>query len=453
MILRPIQTGFAVALSLVLAGLSVFAADDRGPTDDALLQGAASRIDEHRKADGVLIVVDGSGNPIPGAQVTIEQTRHAFLFGCNIFLFNRVGEPGDETAYRNQFAELFNFATLGFYWPSYERRQGEPQHDHASQVAQWCKQHGITTKGHPLAWNFADPSWLPDDVGQIRTLQMARIRDCVERFRGTIDVWDVVNEATHFERAEFARNSPKLTRMWTETGRIEFVDECFRTARAASASATLLINDYRVDPAYAELIDQLTQKAGQRPFDVIGIQSHMHRDVWSNRRLWEACERFARFGVPLHFTELTVLSGEPGWEKPRAPGSWPSTPDGERQQQEAVSRIYTMLFSHPSVTAITWWDFSDRNAWQGAPAGLVREDLTPKPAYTALKELVKNQWWTRLTQTADADGRVTFRGFLGDYRASARVGEGEVVELQFTLAKNDANEQRIVIGTGAPRND
>ena len=30
---------------------------------------------------------------------------------------------------------------------------------------------------------------------------MARIDDCVKRFAGLIDRWDVVNEATHFDRA------------------------------------------------------------------------------------------------------------------------------------------------------------------------------------------------------------------------------------------------------------
>ena len=83
----------------------------------------------------------------------------------------------------------------------------------------------------------------------------------------------------------------------------------FSHARAANEHATLLINDYRVDPAYVQLIKDMTQQAGHRPFDVIGLQSHMHGGVWTNEKIWEVCERFAPFDVPLHFTELTVLSG------------------------------------------------------------------------------------------------------------------------------------------------
>ena len=48
-----------------------------------------------------------------------------------------------------------------------------------------------------------------------------------------------------------------------------------------------------------------------------------------------------------------------------------------------------MIFSHPAVEAITWWDFSDRGAWQRAPAGFLRDDLSPKPAYERLQQPVK----------------------------------------------------------------
>jgi hypothetical protein len=67
------------------------------------------------------------------------------------------------------------------------------------------------------------------------------------------------------------------------------------------------------------------------------------------------------------------------------------------------------------VEAITWWDFTDRDAWMGAPAGLVREDLSLKPAYSRLLRLIHEQWWTDVTADTDAQGRLSFRGFCGDY--------------------------------------
>jgi hypothetical protein len=254
------------------------------PSDDDLLAGAAARIERHRKADVVVTVRDAAGRPVPSARVEVEQTRHAFLFGCN----------------------------------------------------------------------YADPRWLPDDTAEARALQMARTDDCVRRFAGVIDFWDVVNEATYFERDELKKRAPRLTAMWQETGRVEFVRECFRHARAAGPKATLLINDYRTDDAYAAL-RELREGPGGRPFDVIGVQSHMHGGTWGNARVWGVCERFARFGVPLHFTETTILSGEPGRERASGGRPWPSTADGEKRQAEEVERFYTMLFSHPAVAGITWW--------------------------------------------------------------------------------------------------
>jgi len=409
-------------------------------SDEELWKEAPARIERHRKADASVMVVDGAGKPVPGAEVRVEQTRHEFLFGSNIFMWGRVGDAEKEAAYRRRFAELLNYATLPFYWPSYEPRRGEPGHQRTEEVARWCQQHGILTKGHPLAWNFADPGWLPDDWQEVRRLQMARIEDCVGRFAGLIDRWDVVNEATHFDRAEFLRRAPRMSGMWQKVGRVEFTRECFIHARKANAKAILLVNDYRTDPAYERVIEQLVDATTRPMYDVIGIQSHMHGGTWSNQKIWEVCERFARFKVPLHFTETTILSGDKGWERRRP---WPTTPEGEAFQAREVARFYTMLFSHPAVAALTWWDFSDFHAWQGAPAGFLRADMSPKPAYDELMQLVKGRWWTKTEVRTAADGRASVRGFLGDYRVTATKPGSQPATLTCTLTKQGPNRWTI----------
>ena len=427
----------ACTIAVLLAGLSSAVSGEM--SDDELLAGADARIEKHRQAEAAVLVVDASGNPLPGAKVAVEQTRHAFLFGCNIFKWGSLPQEKMEAAYREHFAELLNYATLPFYWSSYERRRGEPNHEHTEKVARWCREHGITTKGHPLAWNHADPPWLPDDLEEIRRLQMARIEDCVSRFSGLIDRWDVVNEPTHFDRTEFVEvRAPKHSAMWQKVGRFEFTRECFEHARAASPRATLLINDYRTDPAYERVIEQLVDSGGRPLYDVIGIQSHMHGGAWPSEKIWEACGRFARFGVPLHFTETTILSGDRTWQKPRG-AAWPSTPEGEAYQAREVVRFYTVLFSHPAVEAITWWDFSDLHAWKGAPAGFVRRDMSPKPVYDELMKLIKGKWWTEATVETAADGTAALRGFLGDYEVKVSVGGKHLAAGAFTLTKDAEN--------------
>lgn len=422
-----------LAVVMLLVSPLCIAAD---VSDTELLAGADARIEKHRKADAVVSVVDAAGKPLAGVEIEMQQTHHAFLFGSNIFTWGHAPNAAAEDAYRRRFAEVLNYATLPFYWPMYEPRRGEPSHQRTEQVARWCLENGILPKGHPLAWNYSDARWFPDNPDELFRLQLGRIDDCVKRFTGLIDRWDVVNEATHYDREEFLHRAPKLSQMWKKQGQIPFTRECFLHARQANPKATLLINDYRTDPPYEKVIEQLVDSTGRRLYDVIGIQSHMHGGVWPTKKTWETCERFARFGVPLHFTEMTIVSGERSKEKK---GDWPSTPDGEARQAREAVRIYTILFSHPAVEAITWWDFSDYRAWQQAPAGWLRSDMTPKPIYDELKKRIRGQWWTNAKTTTNAKGEAAFRGFLGDYRVTIRLPGRPAVTKAMTLARGVEN--------------
>ena len=423
---------------MVLPGFAV----GEEPTNEELMDGAAARIEQYRKADATVVVVDAAGKPLPGAKVDVEQTRHAFLFGCNIFNWARSGDEKSTQAYRERFAELLNYATLPFYWWGYERRQGEPNHKPNEEVARWCQQHGILTKGHPLAYNLNDGRWFPDDLDKLHRLQLARVDDCVKRFAGLIDRWDVINEVTLYDGAQTSKQAPKSTAMWKKVGPINLMCECFEHARQANPKATLLINDYCTDKRYARVIEQAVDAEGKRLYDVIGIQSHMHKAVWPATKVWQTCEDFARFGVPLHFTETTILSGEHAWEKK---GDWPSTPEGEAMQAKEVAQFYTLLFSHPAVEAITWWDLSDQATWQHAPSGLLHKDMTPKPAYDELKKLIKGAWWTRTSVQTGADGTAGVRGFLGDYRITVRDGEKTPVVKEVSLVRGQPNRWTVEV--------
>ena len=387
-------------------------------SSEEVLDQADARIQQHRKGTAALKLIGPDGQTLPpGARVRIRQTRHKFLFGCNIFKLGRCRTPEDNAAYAERFAELLNFATLPFYWWNYERQKGRPQDERTEEIIQWCNAHSITMKGHPLAWNYVDPRWLSGTSEEVMQLQMKRIERCVRRFKGDIDTWDVVNEAAHHDREQIKKQAPLLTTAISDMGIGDYVCSAFKTARQANPKATLLINDYRTDPAYAnKVISKLVDEAGKLLYDVIGIQSHMHGGYWGASRAWDVCERHARFGVPLHFTETTVVSG------PKKGSSWATTAEGEARQEKLVGEFYRVLFSHPAVEAITWWDFTDQNAWQRAPAGLVRADMTPKPAYNRLDDLIKGQWWTKTEVQTDSTGQVRLQGFLGRYDVIAEPG-------------------------------
>ncbi len=386
------------------------------PTDDEILAEAKKRIEKNRLAPGVITVRSAAGKPVPGAKVTVEQLSHAFRFGCNFFLFGQCGDAAAEEAYRQKFGALFNYCTLGFYWASYEPERGHPNYAYTDQVVEWTRQHGISAKGHPLAWDHpaSSPAWLPNDLKEIEQLSKTRVHEIVERYRGRINIWDVVNEPTHLADKV---NKTKMADMADRLGAVEYVAEHLRVARGANPQATLLVNDYRTDTPYLDIL-QSEQETGKYRFDVVGIQSHMHDGVWPLEKVWRICDTYARLGLPLHFTETPIVSGPRGAS---GQGWGTTTPEGEAAQAEKTVRFYTALFGHPAVQAITWWDFTDRGAWQGAPAGWVRQDMSPKPVYERMLGLVKKDWWTRAELRTDAKGEAVQKAFKGKYQITAQI--------------------------------
>ena len=407
----------AACLLLLPAVLSVPRA--QGDTKMELTpRSIAARIRKHRTAEITLTLTDAAGKPLADRGVTVRQVRHKFLFGCNAFAINPADDSKLQQGYQRRYAELLNFATLPFYWGGYERQPGQTQARRIRAMAQWCRKNGIRAKGHPLCWHTVFPKWGYDKpLDELWKMQLHRITREVTGFRGLIDTWDVVNEAVIMP--DFGDRKNRIIQQCRKVGRVGLIKQTFAAAVKANPKATLLLNDYETSEKYEKLIADCLA-AGVR-IDVIGIQSHMHGGYRGAAWAWETCQRYARFGKPLHFTETTIISGEKKknqrWSGPPYK-DWPSTPDGEKRQAQQVAEFYTVLFSHPAVEAVTWWDFSDHHAWLGAPSGLIRKDMSPKPAYEALMKLVKGKWWTGEQQLkTNPAGQVTFRGYLGDYQA------------------------------------
>jgi GH35 family endo-1,4-beta-xylanase len=395
----------------------------------------AAGIEARRKGE-VLVEVTAGGRPVPGARVEIRQVRHAFLFGANIFGLR----PGDDSRvqrdYQDRFTSLFNFATLPFYWGAYERERGKPDEARLRAMAEWCRAHGLRTKGHPVLWHEVFPRWIARDEA-MAPLVAKRVAETVGVFKGLVEGWDVVNES-------IAAPEYQPENAWSlfvrKTGPTEVVDRALRLARDADPGAFRVVNDFKIVPEYEGQLAELKRRGA--PFEAAGIQSHMHGAEWTPERTWEVCEAYGRLGLPLHFTEVTVLSGPK--EKPmtdyktRRP-SWPTTPEEEAAQADVVERFYNLLFACPAVEAITWWDLSDLGAWMGAPAGLVRKDMSPKPAYERLLRKVKGEWWTaRAEGTTGPSGRTQLRGFHGAYEGTVTLPDGTTRPLSFEIRPGPA---------------
>ncbi len=396
-----------------------------------------------RTADATVKVTSG-GVALANSPVTVAQTNHKFLFGNIGFEFiplangelevkpqvgpggviTSLGEvPVEEAQQRaDLWFGLFNFATLPFYWGRFEPVRGKPDTARLLKTARWFTDRGVKVKGHPLAWHTVGAEWLldlPND--EIIKVQRDRITREVTDFAGVIDTWDVINEVVIMPI--FDKYDNGITRITRDVlGRIGMIRMVFDAARKANPTATLLLNDFDMSAAYECLIEGVLE-AGIK-IDVLGLQSHMHQGYWGEEKTNRIIERFARYGLPIHFTETTLLSGHlmppeikdlNDYQIP----DWPTTPQGEERQSDEVVRHYKTLFSHPAVEANTYWGLSD-GGWLGAPGGFVRKDGTRKPSYDALEKLIKGEWWLApTTMTTDAEGRLRFNGFLGDYKVEA----------------------------------
>ncbi|MFB9659957.1 endo-1,4-beta-xylanase [Glycomyces mayteni] len=399
----------------------------------------------HRTADAtVTLTLDGQ--PLADREVVLEQTRHKFLFGCTGFelVDHANGAAADpDAAARNAdlWEGLFNFATLPFYWGRYEPVRGKPDTERLLKAARWFAERGHPVKGHPLAWHTVTADWLLDlDNEEIARAQVERIERDVSAFAGAIDMWDVINEVVIMPI--FDKYDNGITRLCRDIGRIPMVRMVFDAARKANPTATLLLNDFDMTAAYECLVEGVLEAGIQ--IDALGLQSHMHQGYWGEEKTEAILDRFSRYGLPIHFTETTILSGEimPAHIEDlndHVVDSWPSTPEGEARQADEIERHYRTLLAHPSVEAVTYWGMNDAGMWLGAPGGFVGVDGTPKPSYHRLHHLVNEEWGTPSTTLAtDAEGRLRFTGFLGDYTITAEGRRADVALVEPGEARVEA---------------
>lgn len=378
----------------------------------------------HRIGESLVRVVDKNGNPVADKELVLNQRSHQFLFGSGAFDFLEYeGKKGDPERLEKWLA-LFDYGTLPFYWGTYEFEEGHPLFESRMGAAKILRSNNVTIKGHPLCWHTVCADWLmkySDEV--IMDKQLARINREVTAFKGVIDIWDVINEVVIMP--VFDKYDNAVTRLCKRYGQVELVKEVFAAAKAANPEGTFLINDFNTSPKYEELLEKCLDAGVE--ISAIGIQSHQHQGYWGTEKLYDVLKRFSRFGLPIHFTENTLVSGSlipeyiedlNDWQVKE----WPTTIGGEERQCKEWEEMYRILFADPNIKAVTGWDFAD-GAWLNAPSGLVTVDNREKPAYKKLFSLVKGEWWTKDQPIrTNSDGIVSVKGTKGTYEINGCEG-------------------------------
>lgn len=385
------------------------------------LEKAAGEIEKNRKCNATIRVMDRDGRPAKGVVLVVKLMRHDFLFGCNIYRFDRFSTAGENELYKKRFGELFNYATTGFYWRWYDRERGTPDYAYTDKVVAWCERNHILVKGHPLLWacDSGIPPWAKEQPPA--EVRKRRISDIMTRYAGKIEFWEVVNEPAHLLGLE--------------------IDDPYRWARNVNPKACLIVNDYQVMADGCPAFFALLQKAQRRgvTFDGIGIQAHEPRTTrFPLEQVWETLDKYATLGKPLHITEFSPTSGGQEITGSHITGKW-----NEAAQADYAAKFYTVCFAHPAVTAITWWDLSDEGSWLEG-GGLLRQNLSPKPAYHALKELIRTRWTTKVEGKTDQDGKFSFRGFRGQYAVQITQNR-RTTEQSFHIRGQEHNTINIIL--------
>jgi len=426
---------------------------------------ALPNIEKYRKGDCVVTVCDAAGKPIPHRKVQVKQTSHAFRFGANLFMLDEMETEEKNELYKKYFAETFNMATLPFYWSATEPEEGKTRYAIGSPrmyrrppidlCMEFCEKHGIEPREHGLAYEHWFPEWLHGkDIPTVKAALEKRFAEIAERYAHRIPTIEVTNEMGWKKGRTSFYDSP------------EYVLWCFKLAEKYFPNNKLVPNEVagvwaqpgRPTDSYRAYLEANILKGAR--IDAVGLQGHCFykreaeyeqtRLRYDPQEVYKRMDLYAQLGKPLQITEITFPAYS--WEK-----------EDEQIQAEILKNMYTLWFSHPAMEQIVYWNLVDGYAhlW-GADeqtlrsshgnmtvgenyyhGGLLRYDLSPKPAYYQLKELLEKTWHTEMTLQTDENGCIRFRGFHGDYALQLEDNAGSTAA--FKLASGGDNDLRVAL--------
>lgn len=428
-------------LLMICASLMAVSASAQGVSDkyraiwgDSVQMSIDRQIEKNRKADAVIRLKDAA----VGTEVKVEQTSHEFIFGSNIFLYGQLDSPEKNRAYEATFGELFNSATLPFYWKTLEPVKGQPRYAADSPyeyrrpatdpIVDFCEQKGLHMKGHAMIYgirSWGHPTWMSDDREVMEREFEAHIKELAKRYKGRIHNWDVVNECLN-QANRGVMPDDYTYKSWS------WAMKYFPKSVTFNSNECDMRWDTQRIRRYVEIVRDLVDRGAR--VDYMGIQMHILRpklasaiaagesDVLNPDKIWERLNILTEAERPIFISEVTVSATD-------------DSEEGRAIQKMLAHNLYRIWFSHPQVAGITWWNMVDGGAVAGEPSysGLFDMNMKRKPSYEALDNLINHEWKTRLSTKVDAERNISFRGFRGDYKITYTNRKGESVTIDYKL--------------------
>ena len=378
-----------------------FMVDSVSITENNWRAQADARIEQYRKRDVKLSVVNTSGKAQPNVDVKIEQVSHHFAFGSTL---NAAFDNEADTRYADFFKEHFEWGTIewGAQWKAIQWSENDNNYDLPDKSVAFAKENGINLRGHALCWpdyRFR-PEWLNGlEGGQLRIELEKRIRDVTTRYKSELVHWDVCNESLNYS---FFRDA---------LGGVSIEPWMFQQARVHEPDVKLCLNEFGIVTSqlkaqrYRDKI--IYHQENDADVGGIGVQSHFLESFVSPKSIEISLDELKKLGPEIWFTEFDVSNIDPD------------------QRAIALETFYRYVFSVPEVKGIIMWGFwagpPDENGnyvhWRGPNAALVEENWELNAAGEKYFELVDEKWTTTITSGLNSNsvGEANFRGFHGDY--------------------------------------
>lgn len=409
-------------------------------------------IEKYRKGDINIKVTDADGKSVKNAKITLKQTNHEFKHGANLFMLDEFDTEEKNEAYKEHFAKAFNMATLPFYWDSTEPEKGKTRYDKNSPklyrrppidlCIEFCEKHNIEPREHALAYDHLFPAWLKDaSLDEVKENYERRCKEISERYADKIRTIEVTNE--HFW-------IDGKTALYDED---DFIEYCFKTTRKYFPKNQLCINEWsefwreaaRKRTRYYLNIENAIKNGA--PIDAIGMQFHMFtkqeseaeytKQAYNPDHVFKVLDLYSNFNLPIQITEITIPA-------------YTDKKEDEEIQAKLIKNMYSIWFSHKNVEQIIYWNLPDgyaafapqgdmtagENYYRG---GLLRYDLSPKPAYDVIYDLFHKEWITNAEILTDCNGNAKTRGFYGEYDVQI-CADGKCVNSKINFSKNNGNE-------------
>lgn len=404
----------------------------RGDANAPWRLAAQTRIQQIRQADLTVHVRDRNGKPLPGAQVFVQQTDHAFRFGSAVTAARIMGTGADNEIYRSRISSHFTTSVLenDLKWPLWECTTcgASFNKDNTRAAIAWLRERNLAVRGHNLIWPSARN--MPTNTQGLNAAALRqRIDDHFSEIlsdagtNGKLYQWDVINEP--FDNYDVQGRIPGVAGVTASTGVLgnDELVRWFQRARQLDPAAQLFINDYNILASsgtntpqqnyYFSLLNWLRERGA--PLDAIGMQGHFG-SVTPITTMQSIVDRFAQLNLPLAITEFDFNSAD------------------EALQADFTRDLLTFIFSQPNFADFLMWGFWERAHW--LPLGaMYRADWSSKPNALVYNELLFKEWWTNEDGVADGAGQFKTRGFKGEYNVTARFNRIE----QTVTAKLDGN--------------